>query len=101
MEVTRIFKIKPLAICIGFWIVGVISGRASSFPSYCNLRCGSLGKIKRSGTVSNARNCLRERRKSLRAKRNRYLARVRKGHSKISKKVKNFSNGAGFGRENP
>ena len=49
----------------------------------------------------NARNRLGERQKSLRSNRNRHLTRIRKERLKISKKVRNFSNGAGVWRENP
>ena len=49
----------------------------------------------------NARRRLGERQKSLRSNRNRHLARVRKERSKVSKRMKNFSNGAGFWRKNP
>lgn len=96
----RIFKSKTLVICVGFWIAGVAVGHAFSL-SHRNLRCGSFGKIRMSGTVSNARNRIRECRKSLRSTRNRHLVRIRKERSKISKKVKNFSNSAGFWCENP
>lgn len=44
----------------------------------------------------NARRRLGERQKSLRSNQNRHLARVRKGRSKISRKVKNFSDDTGF-----
>ena len=95
MEVMRIFKSKTLAMCVGFWIAGAAVGYASSL-SHRNLRCGSFGKIRRSGIMLNARHRLRERQKSLCSNRNRHLVRIRNERSKISKKVKNFSNGAGF-----
>ena len=100
MEVRRIFKSKTLAVCVGFWIAGAAVGYASSL-SHRNVRCGSLEKIRRSDIMLNARRRLGERQKSLRSNRNRHLARVRKERSKISKRMKNFSNGAGFWRENP
>lgn len=49
----------------------------------------------------NARRRLGERQKSLRSNRNRHLTRIRNERSKINKKMRNFSNGAGFWRENP
>ena len=100
MEVMRIFKSKTLAMCVGCWIAGLTIAYASS-PFHCNLRCGSLGKIRKSGIILNARRHLGERQKSLRSNRNRHLARIRNKRSKINKKMRNFSNGAGFWRENP
>ena len=96
----RIFKSKALAMCVGFWIAGAAVGYASSL-SHRNLRCGSFGKIRRSNIILNACNRLGERQKSLRSNRNRHLTRIRNERSKINKKMRNFSNGAGFGRENP
>ena len=100
MEVMRIFKSKTLAVCVCFWIAGAAVGYASSL-SHRNLRCGSFGKIRRSNIILNARNRLGERQKSLRSNRNRHLTRIRNERSKINKKMRNFSNGAGFLRENP
>ena len=95
MEVMRIFKSKTLAMCVGFWIAGAAVGYASSL-SHRNLRCGSFGKIRRSNIVLNAQSRFRERKKAFRSNRNRHLARIRKERSKINKKMRNFSNGAGF-----
>ena len=95
MEVVRVFKNKTLVICVGFWIFGTAVGYASSL-SHRNLRCGSLGKIRRSNIVLNAQSRLGERKKAFRSNRNRHLARIRKERSKISKRMKNFSNDAGF-----
>ena len=95
MEVVRVFKSKTLAMCVGFWIAGVAVGHAFSL-SHRNLRCGSLGKIRRSNIVLNAQSRFEERKKAFRSTRNRNLARIRKERSKISKRMKNFSNGAGF-----
>jgi len=96
----RIFKSKTLAVCVCFWIAGAAVGCASP-RSHCNVRCGSLEKIRRSNIMLNARRRLGERQKSLRSNRNRHLTRIRNERSKINKKMRNFSNGAGFWRENP